>query len=257
MGSWGLGIKQDDLVCDVIGLLDEYLKDGASIEGATQSVLDQFAESLEDIDESPLVWIAIAEAQWTYGELDKKVLLQVKDDLAKDRGLEVWRETSESVYRKRHQVLVRFIERISTPNTKPKKRPKRVVRAPKFGTGDCLAVKLSNGQYGAAIVLVADHSNQEYGKNLIAVLDYISMDPPSLKVFKKRRWLKLTHHNWDGRLDCSWYLPIGFRNEKDRFEIVGNTKLNRRDPKESTYYASWKTLGEGIIHQREWDTSAR
>ncbi len=256
MGSWGVGIKQDDLVLDVINSFDDSLKSGCSLEGATNAVLNDFSESLEDKDEGPLVWIAIAESQWSYGGLDETVLSRVKDDLDKGNGLALWEESSARMYEKRKQALTRFVAKITTPNTKPKKFPKIVVRPPKFAAGDCLAVKLSNGQYGAALVLEADHSNIEYGKNLIAVLDYMSKDRPSLKVFKKRNWLELTHHSWDGRIDCSWYMPFGFRHEKARFEIIGKVKIRRRDPK-SQLYSPWKILGEGVIQQREWESGAR
>ena len=53
----------------------------------------------------------------------------------------------------------------------------------KFQPGDCLSILMSNGQYAAALVLVADHSNVEYGKNLIGVLDYLSQRNRRLKSF--------------------------------------------------------------------------
>jgi len=257
MGSWGTGIKQDDLVCDVISLFKERLKDGASIEDATQASIGNFSASLDDTDDAPLVWIALADVQWSYGDLDKEILDRVKSDFENGYGLDRWREASEELLRKRQGVIKRFIEKISVPNAKPKKRPKRISRPPKFTKGDCLAIQLSNGQFGAGLVLAEDHSNIEYGLNLIAVLDYMSKDRPSLRVFKKRRWLKLTHHDWTGRLDISWYQPLGFRKEKDRFEIVGNIKIRSSDPEQSDCYSPWQSLGRGIVLQREWDSGAR
>ena len=257
MSSWGTGIKQDDLVRDVIACFNERLKDGDTLEEATRAVLGQYSEVLEDQDEGPRVWIAIAEAQWTYGELAKGILDRVKHDFEHGVGLDLWKEASEESLRERRQEIKHFIEKISVPNPKPKKRPKRVSRAPRFAAGDCLAIKLANGQYGAGLVLAADHSDPEYGKNLIAVLDYMSRDRPSPKVFKKRRWLKLTHHQWKGKLDLSWYLPVHFTKEKDRFEIVGHIKIRLTDPKQSSQYASWQSLGSGVVLQREWDAGVR
>jgi hypothetical protein len=43
-----------------------------------------------------------------------------------------------------------------------------------------LSIRLSNGQYAAALVLAADHSNVEYGVNLIGVLDYLSLEKPTI-----------------------------------------------------------------------------
>ena len=81
--------------------------------------------------------------------------------------------------------------------------------SPKFRPGDCLSIRLGNGQYAAAVVLAADHSNVEYGKNLIGVLDYLSADKPTMDVFRKRKWLVRTHHNWNGQMDLAWYQPLG------------------------------------------------
>ena len=69
---------------------------------------------------------------------------------------------------------------------------------------------MSNGQYAAALVLVADHSNVEYGKNLIGVLDYLSPEKPTIEVFRERKWLVLTHHSWNNKTDIAWYQPVGF-----------------------------------------------
>ena len=255
MGSWGHGIRQDDLVQDVIDDFRGLLKDGLSIADATSTIESKYAASLKDEDERPLVYLALADVQWTYGALDSAVLGRVRSDIESEAGLARWRETSASDLAKRRKILRRFLDKLETENPRPAKLPKRIVRKPKFNAGDCLSITLSNGQYGAALVLASDHSDLEYGKNLLAVLDYMEADKPSLKVFKKRRWLRMTHHDWSGDLDLSWYLPVGFREGKKRLETVGTIRLRRRDPKDSLMYSSWDELGEQVVHQREWDRS--
>ena len=103
-------------------------------------------------------------------------------------------------------------------------------------------------------MLAADHSDIEYGKNLVAVLDYMEPETPSIRVFKKRRWLRMTHHDWNGDFDISWYLAVGFREGKKRLEVVGTIRLRRPDPKESLIYTSWDELGEQVVRQREWNS---
>jgi len=80
MGAWGHGIRQNDVVCDVIGAFEDNLKQGKSIVDASKTVRKQFAEAIKDSDDGPLVWIGLADAQWTYGQLDPGVLQHVKDD---------------------------------------------------------------------------------------------------------------------------------------------------------------------------------
>ncbi len=256
MGTWGAGIKQDDVVCDVIDFFEEQLKNGATIPSASRSTFDQFSDSLDDEDEGPLVWIGLAEAQWCYGDLNRLVLDHVMADFEQGNGLTRWHKSSTSEYQKRRQVLDRFISKISVPKINPKKWPKRISRPPPFVAGDCLAIKLSNGLYGAALVLRSDHSNIEYGKNLVGILDYMAADPPNLIIFKKRRWLKLSHHDWKGVKDIAWYLPFGLRKTKKLIEIVGHLKINWTDPKDSNSYNGWHMLGEQIVLQKSWEAGA-
>jgi len=48
---------------------------------------------------------------------------------------------------------------------------------------------------------VSDSSHPEHPTDLVAELDYLSDQQPTIKVFTRRMWLRLTHHNWRGRLN--------------------------------------------------------
>lgn len=256
MGAWGTGIRQDDTVCDVIGAFEDALKNGADIAGATAVVHQVFAEAILDPDDGPHFWLALADAQWTYGQLDPTVLGKVCDHIRVDVDLSAWKEATKRDRAKRRAVLDSFLQKINAPNPKPKKYPKRVVRNPRFAAGDCLSIQLPNGHFGAAIVLAENRVNPEYGKNLIGVLDYMSTQMPTLPDFSLRKWLILTHHQHHGRLDLLWYLPVGFRAEKNRFEIIGRIDVlssDPSDPTESLGSTSWHNLGRQIVYQREWD----
>jgi len=254
MGAWGHGIRQDDFVCDVIGVFEDLLKAGKSVIDTTNAVRLKFADEIKDADDGPLFWIALADVQWTYGGLEPQALKQVKEDFDSGRSLSRWTEDQRGLSRRRAS-LEKFISKIATPNPRPKKPPKVVIRAPKFQLGSCLSIKLSNGQYGAALVLAADHSNTEYGKNLIGVLDYLSMEKPTIDVFRGRTWLVRTHHSWNNAMDLAWYQYVGFRAAKDRIEIVGQVEILDSDPKDSNNYCGWASIGEQVIIQRDWDAN--
>lgn len=256
MGAWGHGIRQDDFVCDVIGVFDDLLKAGKSVAEATGAIKSKFASEITDADDGPLFWIALADAQWTYGGLEAEVLLRVQDDFDAGRGLGRWTE-DERVLARRRAAIVKFISKISDRNPRPKKPPKVVVRAPKFARGDCLSIRLASGQYAAALVLVADHSNVECGENLIVVLDYLAPEKPTIQVFCNRKWLIRTHHNWKNAIDLAWYQALGFRPVKDRIEIVGQIEILDSDPKESSWYCGWAGIGEHALLQREWDADLK
>lgn len=252
MGAWGYGIRQDDFVLDVVGDFEDRLKAGQGAADATNAVKAKFAAAIEDTDDGPLFWIALADLQWLYGELEPQVLKRVQDDFDSGRSLDPWREDPRGLSRRR-ATLEKFISKIAAPNPRPKKPPKIVVRAPKFAPGDCLSIRLANGQYAAALVLAADHSIVEYGKNLVALLDYLSPEKPTIEVFRNRKWLVLTHHNWSSKLALAWYQHVGFRAAKGRLDIVGHVEILGSDPKDSNMYSGWAGIGEEAVYQREWD----
>lgn len=70
MGTWGYKLYENDTACDVkesfLQYLNEYKFD---CNKATQKVLLEFKEELEDTDVASLVWIALADTQWNKGLL--------------------------------------------------------------------------------------------------------------------------------------------------------------------------------------------
>lgn len=258
MGAWGYGVRQDDLVCDVVADFEDALKKGKCTREATRAVREQFQEVLsESCDQAALVWVGLADAQWTYGHFDPAVLKRVKEDLASGASLAMWDDEPSGDRSRRRKVLEQFIAKIEVPNPRPKKAPKVVIRPPKFRPGDCLTYPLSNGQYGAALILAVDHSEPEYGKDLVAVLDYMSPKKPTLEVFRGRKWLCQTHHEWRGQPAITWHWPFGFRTMKNRIETVGTIEIVDTDPNPGSChsYQGWKNLGEEVVWQKEWDAA--
>ena len=249
MGAWGYGVRQDDFVLDVIGAFEDHLKAGGSIREATDAVKLRFAAATMDDDDGPLFWIALADVQWTYGELEPQIRDRIKEDLDSGRSLAAWAEEQRGLSRRR-AALETFIEKIGRSNPRPKKLPKVLVRAPKFRPGDCLSIRLSNGQYAAALVLVADHSTVEYGRNLVGMLDYLSSEKPTVDVFRKRKWL-VQNHPGGSAMDIAWYHYMGFRSAKDRLEIVGAVEILGSDPKDSNVHRRWTGIGEWAVRQPE------
>ncbi len=254
MGAWGHGIRQDDLVLDIIGAFEDTLKAGKSIADATSQVTARFGAEVQHTDDEPVFWIALADAQWTHGELAPEVLSRVRADFASGRSLNRWADDPRALARRR-AALAKFLDKVAAPKRKPAKRPKVVVRAPKFAAGDCLSIQLASGQYVAALVLAADHSNVEYGKNLIGVLDYLAAEKPALELFRNRHWLMRTHHDWNNQMDLAWYMYVGFREARSRVEVLGRVEILDSDPKDSNSYCSWSGIGEQVVYQREWDAT--
>ena len=241
MGAWGRGIRDDDVVCDVIGEFEGLLKAGKSTDEATAELMSRFHSQVGE----PSFWIALAEMQWTYDALDPSVLQRVRDDVTSGRSLEQW-EADRRGMTKRRAVLEKFLDKLSVPKARPARRPKVMVRAPQFRPGDCLSIHRFNGEFGAAIVLDADHSSPEFGRNLIAVLDYRSDASPTMDVFRARRWARLSQPGAGDKVHVGWYYPQGFRKVKQRITVIGAVEVLASDPKDSAFYFRWANIGERL-----------
>ncbi len=210
------------------------LKAGKSVVDASEEVMRRYRNQVDE----PSFWLALAEMQWTYGTIDGAVLERVRDDLATGRSLEQWQENTRRLTARR-AVLERFIAKIAHPREQPRKRPRSSVRAPKFRAGDCLSIHLSDGSYGAALVLKATQVTPEFGHNLVGVLDFGDDRRPPVEVFVSRRWRNLVGR----RPHIGWYNDLGFRKVKAQLEVVGSIEILPADPDDSSFYFRWETIG--------------
>lgn len=247
MGTWGTSLTSDDTVSDVVAYIVDGQKAGSTVTEATDLALRKFKASLDDSDDGPLIWIGIAQAQWKYGLVEDRVLDRVRADVVSQRGLERWRE-DQALLRKRLEVLSRFLEKIESPNPKPSAAPKQVIRLAPYAQGTCFSVLTENHRYTAAIVLGVNNSNVECGLTLVGSLNFLSDSPPTSVDFEQRNWLRKHHGNWKGERDLVWMLPVGFKKEQRRFEVVCQTRIRFFDPKKSDAHGAWGTLGTQIMH---------
>lgn len=247
MGTWGTSITSDDTVSDVVAYIVDGLKAGSTLTEATDLALLKFKSLLDDSDDGPLIWIGIAQAQWKYGLVDDRVLDRVRADVVSQRGLERWRD-DQDLLRERLDVLSRFLEKIESPNPKPSATPKKVVRLAPYSPGDCLSVITEDQRYTAAIVLGVNNSNVECGLTLVGSLNCLSHSPPTSVDFEQRNWLRKHHGNRKGERELIWMLPVGFKKEQRRFEVVCQTRIRFFDPKKSDAHGAWSTLGTQIMH---------
>jgi hypothetical protein len=76
MGAWGTEIFDDDVACDARIALYDLLRDGHSTKEATDAVLEDLSDFLEDEEDGPVVILALAAAQWQAGRLDPRIKKQ-------------------------------------------------------------------------------------------------------------------------------------------------------------------------------------
>src|SRR5262245_55703169 len=128
MGTWGVGIGEDDFVMDVQETFRDRLKKGESVAIATKMTLKAHNDAIGDIDDELRLWLALASMQCKYGKLDRKVLGQVKSNFKKESAGSLWGKPGERLFEQRMAAVRKFIDKISEPNPKPSKPPKEINR---------------------------------------------------------------------------------------------------------------------------------
>ena len=79
MGIWGPEILSDDLAADVHSDFLARYDAGETVAAITRALHRTYAEPRSDLDEGPVFWLALAQAQWECGALDPAVLAEVED----------------------------------------------------------------------------------------------------------------------------------------------------------------------------------
>ena len=79
MGTWGPGLYQDDVACDIKSEYVNRLKIGQTNIEATQDMIDYNECYIDDEEDAPIFWFALADTQWKYGRL----LPEVRDEALK------------------------------------------------------------------------------------------------------------------------------------------------------------------------------
>jgi hypothetical protein len=264
MGTWGFNVLDDDTARDVY---DDYMKHynvGRGREEIMSRLREQWADTIEEEDERPLFWIAVAKAQWDCGELSAELQERVRQIVERGEGLARWEDEGPKVLAKRKEKLAKFLDAIGEANPKPRKPKKPVKRKPVFKVGDCLAVRLSDGDWGAVLVLAeeqdGDPAEEPYGSNTLGQLSYKAREKPGLDVFEKREWLRLSHHGWGNREGggAAHVVTVdrtGFQKFKERFEVIGSVVVEGEAP-QPVGLCTWE-FAEQAVYQEKWDRGIR
>jgi hypothetical protein len=247
MGAWGFGILHNDTARDVY---DAFFK-CFNAEAAPSTILTRLKRENRDLlgdpDDEPLFWMAVARAQWECGCLAPAVLKKVENIVRTGSGLDLWDEAGEMPLARRKRALETFLKQLQKRNDKVRKPRRPKVRSAPFSPGDCLAIDLANGTWGAAIVTAAPEEGrptdeETFGTNVVAMLGYRGTGKPTLKVFEARKFRRNRFAWLDEPFDASQVIKSGFRKVKERFHVVGQTRLRPTDPRAAKSVCVWKSL---------------
>jgi hypothetical protein len=125
MGTYGAGLFHDDTASGVRADFLDLLREGHSSEEASKALLRAWSQSVEDTDDGPLFWLALAATQCEYGCLQAEVLHQALAAIDRDSDLGKW---SGKLLEKRRGVLAELRTKLLGPQPKAR-RPRKIKKA--------------------------------------------------------------------------------------------------------------------------------
>jgi hypothetical protein len=112
LGTWGSGIFEDDLALDVRDAFEGAVERGQGPEGAAEEVLHEFEDSANDMDEGPVVFLALASLLLDNGVHDHPIISKAREIIASRAGLERWEEAGEADLLERRHVYEQLRARL-------------------------------------------------------------------------------------------------------------------------------------------------
>ena len=119
MGTWGMGLFENDTASDIRGDFCDYIADGASPSQVSQWLIDQWDPD-DDPDEGPVVWLTLAALQSRVGWLDERVKERALRIINDGSDLQRWiDEATESDVAERRAVLEKLKMQLLSPQPEP------------------------------------------------------------------------------------------------------------------------------------------
>ena len=128
MGAHGTGLFADDTACNVRDEFVDLLGAGSSATEATRALLHTWAAELQDVDDGPVFWLALAATQWNYGCLDDETKQRAIAVIDAGADLARWEGTARA---RRQSILRTLRKKLCSPQPAPRRpRLRKPVEVP-------------------------------------------------------------------------------------------------------------------------------
>jgi hypothetical protein len=204
MGAWGTALCSDDTACDVRDGYRDLVGEGLSGAEATDSLMREWAESLDDPDCAPVFWLALAATQWRCGRLEPRVQKKALEVIDVGADLRKWHENAKLV-KKRSAVLSKLREQLQSAQPAERRIPKRYRNSCEWEIGEVVSYHLKSGQF-VLFQVIDFHSDKGGTSPICHLLDWAGGEIPSAEAFEK---LGVKVRPWDSRF------MLGRLKEKD------------------------------------------
>jgi hypothetical protein len=186
MGAWGTALFSDDAACDVRDSYLDFVGDGLTGPEATKALLREWSASLNDPDDSPVFWLALAATQWRCGRLEPHVLEQAQQVIDNGSDLSRW-ESGSKDFQKRKAVLEKLRVQLTSPQPPEKRIPKRFRDSNEWRVGDLVAYRMLSGRF-VILRTIGHHADKGGTGPICELLDWSGEEiPKSFKSFDVRK----------------------------------------------------------------------
>jgi hypothetical protein len=214
VSAWGPALFCDDTACDV---RDEYralIEDGTDDAAAMRRILDSYADALEDPDDGPVVWLALAFTQSKIGRLDQNVAARALEIIDNHDGMSRWFEQGPKLEARRRAALAKVRAQLTGPQPARKKLRPPWRHVTTLQAGDVLAYHTTAGPYLLLRVARID-DNRNAAAPILVLLDFARPRIPRLA-----RAARIPDRREPPRSYASIQQPWGIT----RFEVVVSKK---------------------------------
>lgn len=202
MGAWGTSLYANDASCDIRGDFQFQLRSGKTMEEAMSSILEAYKSTIEDSEDGPLFWFALADTQWNYGrllpEVKEKALYYLNH---REEEMMRWEESDARKAAQWNETLDKLQTKLLSPQPAPKKIYRyRAYHCP-WALGDVFLYRLTSehsketGCYGKYLAFRKVSEMRWYPVHTIPVVEFyfwMGDSVPALDVFRNIPRLPIT-----------------------------------------------------------------
>jgi len=184
MGAFGVALFSDDTASDVRDDFKTLIGDGLDAKEATERLLREWQSTVDDADEGPVFWLALAATQWNLGRLLPQVLEHALRVIDSGQNLDSWRDSPE--LKKRQKMLAALRVKLASQPPAAKRVPKKFRSSTDWTVGSVHAYELRSKAF-CLFRVIGFHSDKGGRSPVVELLDWVGDVLPTAEVIEKLR----------------------------------------------------------------------
>lgn len=144
MGTWGVKLYQNDIGEDVRDFYKDQLRRGIIGEDITKKLIESYNDEINDEEDAPDFWFALADTQWMLGRLEELVKDKALFHIENGSGIRRWENEPIKELRERQKVLIDLKQRLNSPQPLESKINQYKLYKCEWSIGDVYAYPLNS-----------------------------------------------------------------------------------------------------------------